>query len=103
MKPSSNEPTAAVATSQNGKDANVNDFVSKLLEMINTQVSLDPDVEVLADTDLLMTGLVDSLGILSVVAWIEDAASVEIDPADIVVEHFQTVTRMVDFVGTIST
>ena len=79
----------------------MNDFVPRLLEMINTEVSLDPDVPVLADTDLLMTGLVDSLGIMTVVAWIEDAAGVEIDPADIVLEHFQTVSRMVAFVDTI--
>jgi len=80
----------------------MNDFTSQLLEMINNEVSLDPDVAVVAETDLLMTGLVDSLGIMTVVAWIETAAGIEIDPADIVLEHFQTVARMVAFVETFS-
>lgn len=78
------------------------DFVERLLEMINNDVSLDPSQPVASDTDLLMTGLVDSLGVMTIVDWLENAASVEIDPADIVIEHFQTVRQMVDFVGTLT-
>lgn len=75
------------------------DVRAGLLDLINGEVSLDPDVPVLGDTDLLATGLVDSLGIVEVVAWMEETIGVEIDPIDIVRTNFQTVDLMVAFAG----
>lgn len=75
-------------------------FGQDLLKMINAEVSLDPSIEIVADTDLLLTGLVDSLGVVDVVAWIEDRTDLLIDPGDIVIENFQTVDQMVRFVKT---
>jgi len=74
------------------------DFEAKLLDMINNEVSLDPDVPIVGATDLLLTGLVDSLGVMTIVDWIEQEIEIEIAPADIVLEHFQTVDQMVTFV-----
>lgn len=68
-----------------------------LLAMINREVSLDPTVEVGADTDLLLTNLVDSLGVVEIVAWLEDRLGVQIDPVDVVLENFQTVEAMIAF------
>ncbi len=73
-------------------------FGHDLLKMINAEISLDPSVEIVADTDLLLTGLVDSLGVVDIVAWIEDRTDLIIDPGDIVIENFQTVEQMVRFV-----
>jgi acyl carrier protein len=70
-----------------------------LLALVNDEISLDPDQPVRGDTDLLLTGLVDSLGVIDIVAWLEDRLGVDIDPVDIVLEHFQTVDRMVAFAG----
>jgi acyl carrier protein len=70
-----------------------------LLEMIATEVSLDPSAEIVGSTDLLLTGLVDSLGIIDVVAWLEDRLDLTIEPSDIVLEHFQTVDLMTEFIG----
>ena len=49
------------------------------------------------DTDLVMTGLVDSLGVVLIVEWLEDRLSIEIDPSDVIVEHFVSVTAMIDY------
>ncbi len=68
-----------------------------LLRFINEEISLNPSIPVEGDTDLLVTGLVDSLGIVEVVAWIEERLGAEIDPIDIVRANFQTVDRMVAF------
>ena len=73
---------------------------SDLLEMINREVSLDQSIEITSSTDLLLTGLVDSLGVVDIVAWLEDRTGSEIDPGDVVIEHFQTVDLMVAFVET---
>ncbi|MFW2332723.1 phosphopantetheine-binding protein [Ilumatobacter sp.] len=68
-----------------------------LLDLINAEISVDPSIPVFGETDLLATGLVDSLGIVEVVAWMEDTIGVEIDPIDIVRTNFQTVDLMVAF------
>jgi acyl carrier protein len=50
------------------------------------------------DTDLLLSGLVDSLGVVMVSDWIQEQLVIEIDPVDIVLENFQTVDAMVAYV-----
>lgn len=69
-----------------------------LLALINDELSLDPAMPVEADTDLLLTGQVDSLGVVQIVAWLEDRLGIEIDPADVVLEHFQSVDAMIGYV-----
>ena len=73
-------------------------FGDELLRMINTEVSFDPSEEITPETDLLLTGLVDSLGVVQIVAWMEDRLGIEIEPVDVVLENFQTVDRMLAFV-----
>ncbi len=79
-------------------DGEVTAFGDELLRMINTEVSFDPTEEITTETDLLLTGLVDSLGVVQIVAWMEDRLGIEIEPVDVVLENFQTVDRMLAFV-----
>ena len=72
-------------------------FDTDLVEMITREVSLDPSIVIEPDTDLLLTGLVDSLGVVEIVGWIEDRLGLTVDPADVVLEHFQTVRLMLDY------
>ena len=71
---------------------------SDLLRMINRSVSLDPSIQVDMDTDLLLTGLVDSLGVIEIVTFLEKKHDVEIDVLDVVIENFQTPSRMLALV-----
>ena len=50
-----------------------------------------------ASTDLVMTGLVDSLGVMMVVDWLEQRLVITIDPTDVVIEHFESVDAMVGY------
>lgn len=50
-----------------------------------------------AGTDLVMTGLIDSLGVMMVVDWIERRLDIVIDPNDVVIEHFASVDAIVDY------
>ena len=79
-------------------DGEVTAFADELLLMINAEVSFDPSEKITPETDLLLTGLVDSLGVVQIVAWIEDRLGIEIEPVDVVLENFQTVDRMLAFV-----
>lgn len=70
----------------------------RLLEFINDEVSLDRSVVIETETDLLLTGLVDSVGVIDIVGWIEDEFGVQIDPLEVVLDNFQTVARMLALV-----
>jgi len=68
------------------------ELAARLLKFINTEVSLVDD-EIEADTDLLLTGAVDSLGVMRVTQWIEDELGFEVDATDVTLDNFQTVKR----------
>ena len=68
------------------------DFEEQLLKFINAEISLlDEPIE--GDTDLLLTGAVDSLGVMSITRWIEDQLAFEIEATDITLDNFQTVEQ----------
>ena len=61
-------------------------------EIVSRGTEVDPD------TELLRSGLVDSLGVVEIVYWLEERIDVEIDPADVTIDNFGSVTRIVDYV-----
>lgn len=67
-----------------------------MIGFIASDVALD-DGPIDGATDLLLTGLVDSLGVVLIVEWIETELGRSIDPADVVLENFQTVDSMMEF------
>ena len=68
-----------------------------LLSFVATDVALD-GIAVEANTDLLLTGAVDSLGVIRITQWMEDELGLEVDPADVTLDNFQTVERMLSFI-----
>lgn len=70
-------------------------LAERLRAFIDDEIAFDGDVE--GPTDLLLTGLVDSLGVVQIVDWIEQELATEIDPGDVVLEHFRSVDAMVAY------
>lgn len=68
------------------------DFSDRLLKFVNTEVSLVTET-IGSDTDLLLTGAVDSLGVMSITTWIEDELGFEVDATEITLDNFQTIDR----------
>ena len=71
----------------------------ELLDFINGEVTLDPTKVIDSETDLLLTGLVDSVGVIEIVGWLEETADIEIDPTEVVLANFQTVDGMLALVA----
>ena len=71
------------------------DLQDRLIEMITSEITFGAAVE--PGTDLLLTGLVDSIGVVRIVAWLEQELGIEIDPTDVLLENFQTVTAMLAY------
>ena len=46
------------------------------------------------ETDLLLSGAVDSLGVIRITHWMEDATGVAVAPGDVTLDNFQTVAKM---------
>ncbi|MGH3718667.1 MAG: acyl carrier protein [Pseudonocardiaceae bacterium] len=57
-----------------------------------------PTESLAADYDLLSGGVIDSLGLLKVIAWLEDRFDVAVDDIDIEPDNFRTVAAMNAFV-----
>jgi len=58
-----------------------------------------PDLELSDDTDLLQPGLLDSLGIVRLVAVLEDEEDIAIDQDEIRPERFRTMKAIRAFVA----
>ena len=71
-------------------------FADELADYIDREVSAGGET-VRPDTDLVTSGLVDSLGIILVVDWLERRLAIRIDPADVVLEYFESVQSMVTY------
>ena len=67
-----------------------------LVTFIDAEVSAGFE-PVEADTDLMMSGLVDSLGVVLIVDWIENRLGIQVDPGDVVLENFISVDAMVSY------
>ncbi len=66
----------------------INDFISR--ELVQ-----DPSLLPLADTtSLLETGIIDSLGLLRLVMFIQERFGITVDDTDLVPEHFDSVNSI---------
>jgi acyl carrier protein len=57
-----------------------------------------PTESLTADYDLLSGGVIDSLGLLKVIAWLEDRFGIVIDDIEIEPDNFRTIAAITAFV-----
>jgi acyl carrier protein len=75
------------------------DDMQKIKQFIVDEFMPDVPVEDLdADFDLLTGGVVDSLGLLKVVAWLETEYDIGVDDSQLGPESFRTVRAIHEFV-----
>ncbi|MEX2030635.1 MAG: acyl carrier protein [Anaerolineales bacterium] len=70
--------------------------VSQALEefIVQNIMVADGDVSLSWEDSLIASGIVDSLGILRLVAFIEEKFSVVVDDTEVVPENFETINAM---------
>jgi len=69
-----------------------------LRQAVRESSSLGPDVKFDDDTQILAEGIIDSLGIFSVMSEIEKDLGVSLPPDEIAAENFQSVNIMMEMV-----
>lgn len=56
------------------------------------------EIELSPSDDLLGNGLIDSMGIMKLVAFVEDTFNLTIPPEDIVIENFRDVKAIANYI-----
>lgn len=74
-------------------------LAEQLTAFIQDEIVLD-DVAVTGEFDLLLSGAVDSLGVIRITHWIEETLGVVVDPGDVTLENFQTIDKIAAYLNT---
>ena len=56
------------------------------------------EVELAPEDDLLGSGLIDSMGVMRLVGFVEETFNIKIPPEDIVIENFMDVNAITNYV-----
>lgn len=76
---------------------NIQEMLKNYLLM---EIAADLEKESLApDEDLLEQGIIDSMGIMHLIAFMEENFGIVVDDREIVPENFQTLQSMEQFIG----
>lgn len=72
--------------------------VDALRTFIQNEILNDPDFEIDADQDLLLTETLNSLSVTMLIAHIEMVCSVNIPPEDVTLENFSTLQAIDSYI-----
>lgn len=67
------------------------DLIAFLRDEMNIEDEIGPD------TELFSTGLLDSIAMMNLIAFIEERARIEVRPADVTLDNFDSVQRITDY------
>jgi acyl carrier protein len=71
----------------------------QIREFIKTKIIKDNNIIDFKDTDsLIETGIIDSLGIQILLAYLEETYAISINDDDLVPENFETIDAIIHFV-----
>jgi acyl carrier protein len=71
---------------------------SRILDYLQRELA-GPDVQIGRDLDLLSGGVLDSIGVLRLAAFVGEEFRIEIEPSDFVIENFSSVAALASYVG----
>jgi acyl carrier protein len=70
----------------------------KLTRFLSDELAIEVD-EIRADSLLFSSGLVDSFALVSLMMFIEKSAGIRISPQDVNLHNFDSIERVLRFVG----
>ena len=72
---------------------------NELIRYLTEEIHLDEGETISADDELLMSGKVDSVNVMRLVAFVEYMFGVEVPAEDVTLETFQSVTAIAAYVS----
>ena len=70
-----------------------------LLDYVKNELTRGTATDISGDDDLMGSGLIDSLGILQLIAFIEEQFNITVPDEDVVYENFSSVKAMTDYLA----
>ena len=70
------------------------EYKNTLIQFVQDEFVRKRGREIMEDEDLLSSGLIDSLGILTLVSFMEEQFAIEIPSEDVVYENFHSIESM---------
>ena len=71
---------------------------AKIRSFIVTKLYYTEDTPIADEDSFLETGVVDSMGVMELVAFVQSEFGLEVAPSEIVVENFDSIRKLADFV-----
>ncbi len=71
----------------------IHEFISEQIKEINNGTPVEND-----EADLLGSEILDSLGIVTLLSNVEENYQIEIDPDDIIPDHFENIAAIVSLI-----
>ena len=75
------------------------DRKTALTEYIKKEIMRNPNAKLGDDQDLLATGVLDSLAILQLVAYISDTFGIDVPDQDVVYENFFSINALTTYLS----
>lgn len=69
-----------------------------MTEEIINYISNEIDTQISEKDELLSSGLIDSITIMKLIAHIEEAYEIKVPPQDMVIENFNTVSSITEYI-----
>jgi acyl carrier protein len=73
----------------------MNDTIKKFIrdEILSGEV----DGELTDETDLLLSGMIDSIGLIRLIAFLEEEYRVQVPPEEVTIDRFRSISTMVRY------
>lgn len=69
-----------------------------LTDYINANFVTNKDDGLAPDDNLLLSGIIDSLGVMQLVAFLQSESDIKVEPREITLKNFKTVNAIIGFV-----
>jgi len=94
-------PARALAIATHGLEAPCyeTNMTDTIIKYIKCEILNDPNTALTAQDDLLGDGLVDSMGFVRIIAFLEEEYDITIPPTDMVIEYFMNIEAMSNYVA----
>ena len=71
----------------------------KIIEYIKKDISNDPSEDIDVNEDLLGNGIIDSIGMIKLISFLQEEFEIEVPSEDMTVENFMTVQNIMAYIS----
>jgi len=93
-------PARALAIAIHGLEAPcyLTNMTDTIITYIKKEILNDPNTALTVQDDLLGGGLVDSMGFVRIISFLEEEYDITIPPTDMIIEHFVNIEAMSNYI-----